>query len=321
MNYKYCLLTNDVETTSIWFNYLRDETGKKVLNEGMPVLLEIYASYGIRSTFFFTGYIAKLYPQIVKMILKEGHEVASHGKSHIVENGFDVMPFEKQKRHLQYTKDLLEDISGKEVISFRAPALRVNGFTARALIETGHIIDSSVASQRFDFFLSFGGFNKLKWITAPRLPYLTDENDLTKKGSGPIIEVPLSAMFFPYVGTTMRIFPRFTKIQRHFIHWESMRNKKPVVFDIHPNEFIDESNGHQTIKRRTKNILSYILADLVRSKLKIKNLGPKAVSLYEDEILFYLKRNYDFTTIREYCEREGLLELSSSMEQATIFKE
>ena len=101
---------------------------------------------------------------------------------------------------------------------------------------------------------------------------------------------------------------RVTRIQCRFIHWESKRNKKPVVFDIHPNEFIDESNGEiRKIERRAKNIISYLLADIVRSKLKVKNLGPKAVPLYEDEIRFYLERNYVFTTIREYCEREGLL--------------
>ena len=53
-------------------------------------------------------------------------KLRSHGKSHLPENGFDVMPFEKQKRHLEYSKKLLEDISGHEVISFRAPALRLN---------------------------------------------------------------------------------------------------------------------------------------------------------------------------------------------------
>ena len=49
---KYCLFTNDVETMSIWFNDLRDETGLKVLREGMPLLLDIYARYGIKTTFF-----------------------------------------------------------------------------------------------------------------------------------------------------------------------------------------------------------------------------------------------------------------------------
>ena len=93
MEQRYAMLTNDVETTSVWFNSLRDETGKKVFEEGMPILLSLYAKYKVRSTFFFTAYIAKLYPEIVRMIVKDGHEVASHGKSRVKENGFDVMPF------------------------------------------------------------------------------------------------------------------------------------------------------------------------------------------------------------------------------------
>ena len=302
--HQYTLFSNDVETQSIWYNTLRDETGIKVLEEGMPLLLEIYEKYNIKSTFFFIADYAKKHPDVVRMVLSDGHEVASHGYTHEVDRAFDVLPLEKQIEHLQESKKILEDISGQEVISFRAPALRVNQNTAIALAETGYKIDSSVPSQRFDMFLSFGSSRKIKWLTAPRLPYRTKRDDLTKKGDGPIVEVPLSAMFFPYVGTTMRIFPRFTKLQRRFIHWESKRNKKPVVFDIHPNEFIDESNGEiRKIQRRAKNIVSYLLADLVRSKLKVKNLGPKAVPLYEDEIRFYLERNYVFTTIRGYCER------------------
>lgn len=308
MKQKYCLLTNDVETTSIWLNTLRDETGKKVLKEGMPALLDIYAKYGIQSTFYFTGYIAKLVPEVVKMVINDGHEVASHGRSHLKENGFDVMPFEKQKRHLAETKKLLEDISGQEVISFRSSALRVNEDTGRALIETGHKIDSSVASQRFDFFMSFGGMKKLKWLTAPRLPYYTSPDSLFNKGEGPLIEVPLSALFLPYVGTTIRIFPWITNIQRHGIHLESSKiNGKPVVFDIHPNEFIDESDEPRKINKRSKNPFAYLLQDLLRSKLKTKNLGKDAIPLYEKEIMFYKKRGYQFTTVQEFCRQRGLL--------------
>jgi peptidoglycan-N-acetylglucosamine deacetylase len=305
---RYCLLTNDVETTSIWLNTLRDKTGEKVLREGMPILLDIYAKFGVKSTFYFTGYIAKLFPEVVKMILHDGHEVASHGKSHLKENGFDVMPFDRQKRHLIETKKLLEDISGQEVISFRAPALRVNNETTRALIEAGYKIDSSVASQRFDFFLSFGGIKKLNWFFAPRLPYLTDSNNIFKKGSGPIIEVPLSALFFPYVGTTMRVFPWLTTIQRKGIHLETAYlNGKPVVFDIHPNEFIDESDEPRIIHNRSSNKISYFIQDYLRAQLKTKNLGQKAIPLYENEINFYAKRGYQFITVQEYCRKEGLI--------------
>jgi len=304
---KYALFTNDVETTSIWFNSLRDKTGYKVLKEGMPVLLDIYDKFNIKTTFFFTGHIAKLYPEIVKITTERGHEAGNHSWSHEKKDGHDVTDPKTQIRFLKDTKSLLEDLSGQEVISFRSPALRTNKYTPEALIETGHKIDSSVPSQRFDFFLSFGSLKKFKWLTAPRKPYFTNPKDLTKKGESPLIEVPLSAGFFPYVGTTLRIFPNLTKIQKHFHHWETLINKKPVVFDIHPNEFIDESNEPRKIERRSSNFISSLLQDSIRSHLKVKNLGAKAIPLYESQIKFFVKRGYQFLGVRDYCREVGVL--------------
>lgn len=305
---KYCLLTNDVESHSIWYNCLRDETGLQVLKEGMPLLLDIYAKHNIQSTFFFTGYIAQKFPQVVKMILPFGHEVGCHGLSHRVEDAFDVLSYEEQVKHLCTSKKILEDISGQEVISFRAPALRVNQYTPLALAETGFKIDSSVASQRFDMFLSFGSLKKLKWLIAPRLPYRTREDDLFKSGNGTIVEVPLSAVLFPYVGTTMRIFPTFTRIARQILHWENKLNRKPIVFDIHPNEFLNEHNGlldEREIIRRNSNFISFILRDLIRAKLKVKNLGKKAIPIYTREIEFFKSKNYHFTTLKNYVSEIG----------------
>jgi peptidoglycan/xylan/chitin deacetylase (PgdA/CDA1 family) len=304
---KYALFTNDIETTSIWFNSLRDETGYKVLKEGMPILLDIYDKYNVKSTFFFTGYITKLYPEIVKITAARGHEIGNHSWSHDKKDGHDVTDLKTQIQFVSDTKKLLEDLSGQEVISFRSPALRVNNYTPQALIETGHKIDSSVPSQRFDFFLSFGSRKKLKWLNAPRKPYYTKRNDLSKKGKSPIIEIPLSAGFFSYIGTTMRIFPGLTNLQKQFHHWESSINKKPVVFDIHPNEFIDESNEPRAIERRSSNFLSYYLQDVIRSRLKAKNLGPNAIPLYESQLSFFKEHGYKFTTVRKYCEEKGML--------------
>lgn len=302
MKNRYALLSNDVETTSIWFNDLRDQTGAKVLNEGMPILLDLYAKHEIKSTFFYTAYMAKLYPGVVKMAAEAGHEVGSHGKSHIKENGFDIMPFEKQVRHLDYSKKLLEDISGKEVVSFRAPALRVSPITARALLDTGFRIDSSIASQRFDFFLSFGSKQKLSFLNAPRLPYRTNRNNIFRRGQSDLVEIPLSATLLPFVGTTMRMMPKITRLQQRLLHWETEKSGKPAVFLIHPNELIDESNEPRVIGRRSKNPISYLLNDLVRAKLKVKNLGPRAVPIYEALIRYYKEQNYRFATMRDYVD-------------------
>ena len=266
----------------------------------MPKLLDLYAKYGIKATFFYTGYIAKLYPEVVKMAANLGHEIGSHGKSHLKENGFDIMPYEKQVKHLEYSKKLLEDISGKPVISFRSPALRVSPNTATALLETGFRIDSSIASQRFDFFLSFGSKKKIKFLNAPRLPYRTNRNNIFIRGQSNLVEIPPSATIIPFAGTTMRIMPKITSYHQKILHLEAKLNRKPVVFIIHPNEIIDESYEPRIIKRRSDNVIAYVLSDLLRAKLKTKNLGENALPLYEQLVLYYINKGYAFTTMQEY---------------------
>ena len=272
----------------------------------MPKLLDLYAKYGIKATFFYTGYIAKLYPEVVKMAADSGHEIGSHGKSHLKENGFDIMPYERQVRHLEYSKKLLEDISGKQVISFRAPALRVSPNTATALLETGFRIDSSIASQRFDFFLSFGSKKKIKFLYAPRLPYRTNRNNIFIRGQSNLVEIHPSATIIPFAGTSMRIMPKITGCHQKILHLEAIFNRKPIVFIIHPNEIIDESNEPRTIRRRSDNFIAYLLNDLLRAKLKTRNLGENALPIYEKLITYYIKKEYTFTTMQEYvCSNKG----------------
>ncbi|MBW6516850.1 MAG: polysaccharide deacetylase family protein [Candidatus Cloacimonetes bacterium] len=272
----------------------------------MPQLLEIYEKHGVKSTFFFTGYIAGKFPEIVKMILPYGHEVGCHGLSHKPEEAFDVLSYQEQVRHLKEAKKILEDIAGESVISFRAPALRVNRDTHKALEETGFLIDSSLASQRFDFFLSFGGLKKLKWFFSPRLPYKTEKGDLFRRGDSSIIEVPISALLVPYLGTSLRIMPAVTKIVRYLLHWENGFNSKPVVFVIHPNELIEEFAEKREFTRRAKGLVSYLWSDLLRNKMKLKNLGRKAGVMLEKEIEFLKKRGYRFVTVKEYCKNRDL---------------
>jgi peptidoglycan/xylan/chitin deacetylase (PgdA/CDA1 family) len=297
---RYCLITNDVETTSVLNHKLSDKTGELVLKEGLPLLLDLYDKYNIKSTFFFTGVFAEKFPDAVKIVATYGHEIGSHGYSHDHNQAFDILSLEEQIRHLRKSKEILENLSGEEVISFRAPAARVNKNTALALEKTGFKIDSSVASQRFDMFLSFGSYNKLNWIFSPRTPYMADRNNLWKKGDSHIFEIPISALLLPYIGTTMRMMPGINIALRKLLHFETGMNKKPIVFLTHPNEFIDEEKETYKIKRRSKNYISYVLGDIIRHKLKVKNLGSKALPLMERELLFFSKKEYSFQTCKSY---------------------
>jgi peptidoglycan-N-acetylglucosamine deacetylase len=302
MTKKYCLLTNDVETTSIVNNILSDKTGELVLKEGMPILLDLYKKFNIQSTFFFTGEIAKKFPEVVKMILPYGHEVACHGLTHRVDRAFDILSLSEQIKHLTKSKKILEDICGKDIISFRSPGLRVNEFTVEALEKTGFLVDSSIASQRFDMFMSFGSIKKIKWLVAPRVPYKTNNKSLYKKGNSLITEIPISAIILPYIGTTMRILPVLTSIVGRLLNLENNLYRKPINFLIHPNEFINEERESKVFNRRTNNFFSYLLADILRNKLKLKNLGKFAIPIYEKEIKYFMNKNYRFTTMRNYYE-------------------
>lgn len=286
--------------TSLWNHRLSDKTGEVVFRNGMPLLLETYAKYNVKATFFFTGDIAKMFPDIVRMILPFGHEVACHGLTHESDQAFDVLSFNEQVDHLRKSKEILETISGHEVISFRAPALRVNEFTPQALEKAGFLIDSSVAPQRIDIFLSLGSGRKLKWLSAPRKPYFTNPRELSRAGNGIIFEIPVSSFLLAYAGTTLRISPELTRIIRSFLNIESKWFDHPLLFLIHPNELIDEEIDMVTVGRRGKNYLSYLLADKLRYNLKLRNLGTKAIPLLINQLEYLTRKNFTFVTCRDY---------------------
>lgn len=295
----YACMTNDVETTSIVNGGLRDETGLKVWKEGLPKLLDLYDRYAIKSTFFYVANFAQQHPEIVKIVQNRGHEIACHGLTHEHDKAFDIMPYDEQVKHLIEAKKILEDIAGEEVVSFRAPALRVNSDTPRALMDSGFIFDSSIAPQRMDMFMSLGSKNKLQWFGAPRTPYEASENNLARRGKSGIIEVPVSSFAVPYIGTVMRISPLLNALTRQFLYFETKRTTKPINFLIHPNEVISENIIHTKIQRRSSNYIGYLLSDVLRKKLKQKNLGDTALQLYSQEIEFWRKKNYVFKKIKD----------------------
>jgi hypothetical protein len=76
------------------------------------------------------------------------------------------------------------------------------------------------------------------------------------------------------------------------------------VFLTHPNEFIDEDQETTEIKRRGSNYLSYLLGDVIRHKLKVKNLGEKALPIYDRELAFFKDKGFEFCTCKELYNRK-----------------
>jgi len=299
---RYFLATNDVELTSIQYNKQRIKSGEYVLNVGLPRLLELYERLNVKSTFFVTGDIAEAYPAIPRLIVDYGHELGSHSFSHEDCYALDQLSLSQQMEQLTKSKMRLEDISGKAVVSFRAPALRVNEFTAVALHKSGYQIDSSISPQRADMFFSFGALKKINRLWAARYPGFVQKNNLAKRGDFPIFEIPIAAIAIPYIGTTMRIMPDFIKLIRTVLAKESALVGNPVTFLIHPNECVVE-NDDDSRARRSDNIFMYLVAEQLRGKLKTKNLGISATRLFEEHLMYFMNRGFTFTTCNDYFEK------------------
>jgi len=296
------LITNDVELHSIPKNTIDPSIADDIYKTGLPRLLDLYAKYKVKSTFYFTGDFVEIKPEAVELVKEYGHEIGCHGYTHDINKAFDVLTLKEQVDHLTRAKKIIEAVSGP-IRAFKAPALRVNEYTIKALEITGFSIDSSVASQRFDGPMSFGSKKKLKWLTAPRLPYHPSSNSPFKKGNSPVLEIPVSAALFPYIGTLMRVHPPLFRIIEKILFFESKLTSKPLVFIFHPNECLDyqeNSSGKIIIGRRSKSYLGYLFADKLRQNLKLKNLGINAIRLHEESIKKGKEFGFDYISISEY---------------------
>lgn len=294
----YFLMTNDVESFSIPLNKLDNSTAKELYKVGLPRLLDVYAKHDIKCTFYFTGEIIESVPETLELVVDHGHDIGCHGFSHSHKKTFDTMNLDEQIAELTKAKNTIEKIAGR-IYDFRAPALRTNEYTIKALERTGFNTDSSIASQRFDGPFTFGSKKKLKWMYAPRYPYYPSYDSIFIKGESNILEIPISAMAFSYIGTTMRVSPIILKILEKILFVESIKYGKPIVFLFHPNECLDAKPG-TTFSRRANNVVEYLFADVIRHNLKIHNLGARAVRLLDDVIKRSKKKGFEFKTVQEY---------------------
>ena len=82
-----------------------------------------------------------------------------------------------------------------------------------------------------------------KLLFAPRMPYHPKENDAYRKGSMNIWEIPISAIILPFISGTLSVFGlRFMKRFFGVLYRESQRTGKPIVYLIHPTEFLASEN-------------------------------------------------------------------------------
>jgi polysaccharide deacetylase family protein (PEP-CTERM system associated) len=112
-------------------------------------LLDMFRKHQVEATFFVLGWIAERFPDLVRQIELEGHELATHGYSHRLLTHMEPGEF---RDDLQRSLEVLAKITSQEVRGFRAPSFSITRKTLWALDilrEHGIRYDSSVFPIRF----------------------------------------------------------------------------------------------------------------------------------------------------------------------------
>lgn len=126
-----------------------DDTLAKVLDE--------LDRFGIKGTFFCVGRLASDFPDVVRRIASRGHEIGCHSYVHLwINKMMEEVLFDDTTEALK----ALEDIVGKKVTSYRAPAFSItekNPWAIQVLAECGIESDASIfpASRDFGGYPSF----------------------------------------------------------------------------------------------------------------------------------------------------------------------
>ncbi len=269
-----CIFSVDVED---WFHILDSPAAPDISDwDSLPSrveanffkLLDIFEENGVSTTCFFLGWVAQKRPLLVKEASARGHEIASHGYSHMLAYTMNPDEFLRDAKH---SKDILEDTLGHEIQGYRAAGFSVTDRTPwffDKLLEAGYRYDSSV----FPGPRGHGGLNS--HLLAPFR---------VSADSRSLVEFPISVRrvlgkpvcFFG--GGYLRFFP-YCVIERSTLR--VLNEGRPVNFYVHPRE-IDPHHPR-------------LRMNLARMFLCYVNLGTT-----ESKIRRLLSR-FKFTTFAEY---------------------
>ena len=113
-------------------------------------VLALLEEAGVKATFFVLGWNAERHPELVRRLAAAGHEIASHGYAHRMI--FEQSP-EEFRQDVTRAKALLEDLTGRPVLGYRAPTFSIterSRWAIAVLAEAGYRYDSSIFPIRHD---------------------------------------------------------------------------------------------------------------------------------------------------------------------------
>jgi polysaccharide deacetylase family protein (PEP-CTERM system associated) len=186
-------------------------------------ILMMFEAAGVKGTFFTLGWIAERYPALIRQIVAQGHEVASHGWDH---SRVFNMTAEQFSHDISRARKTLEDISGSEVTGYRAPSFSIDKRTPWAheeLARAGYAYSSSVAPVKHDHY---------GWPEAPRFGF-------RPVNGSDFIELPVTTARF--IGRTLAAGGGgfFRMLPYGFSQWAVRQvnsESRPAIIYFHPWE-------------------------------------------------------------------------------------
>ncbi len=194
------------------------------VEQNTRVVLDLFAKNGALGTFFTLGWVAKRFPALIKAIVDEGHEIASHGMAHVRVSSQTPEVF---RQDIRDAKALLEDTSGQSVRGYRAASFSMTDKTNWAhqiLLEEGYSYSSSIYPIKHDHY---------GMPDAPRSAYqpIADSAFLEI----PITTVEVAGRRLPCGGGGyFRLLPY--AVSRWCINRVNTEDKMPSIFYFHPWE-------------------------------------------------------------------------------------
>lgn len=142
------VLTFDLE---FWYNshfldghaHENNTSPEDYILESTKQILDLLKQHGHKATFFILGQVAEKYPDLIKKIASQNHEIASHGYSHLPLTQLDPESFETE---IIQSKNILEKITNEKIVGFRAPNFsldRKNPWPLKILARYAFSYDSS----------------------------------------------------------------------------------------------------------------------------------------------------------------------------------
>lgn len=172
-------------TAELVCRFAPDEKEDQVIEAVYP-LLELLDKYDTKATFFVLGKLAEKYPELIKEIANNGHEIGSHSYSHKTLHELGMKNFEDE---IEKTNGILKSITGISPLGFRAPTFSIdntNKWALEILAKHGYKYDSSVFPVKTNLY---------GVPDAPVFSYCPSRGDITVHDpNGPIIEYPLSVI-------------------------------------------------------------------------------------------------------------------------------